>query len=64
MHPFKGVDINAPELSKVEQKIQALVTAGKLDEARAVFENLDPHTVLTPEVIAQMQAAVKAEELG
>lgn len=59
-YEFKGTSINSPELWEIEQKIHALVTEGKLDEARALFQNADLHAVLTPEVLAQMKAAVQA----
>jgi hypothetical protein len=59
-YPFKGTQINAPELWEAEQKVHALVQEGKLTEAHALLmETLDKG--LSPEVIAQMKTIVGAD---
>jgi hypothetical protein len=61
-YPFKGTNLNAPEMLELERQIHKLVTDGKPQEALDLFRKHDLRSTLTPDVLAQMKAAVEAEE--
>jgi hypothetical protein len=60
-YPFKGTVIHNPEWEEAERKVHALVQEGKLTDARALLEETVAKG-LSPEIVEQMRAAVKAEE--
>lgn len=60
--PFKGIHIEFPdELNDDAAKVAQLMTEGKTSEAGVLWE-IVVGKALTPEVVNQMRAAVKAEE--
>jgi hypothetical protein len=64
-YPFLGTHIDAPDCQwELEQQIHKLVTAGKPEEAIALFKQTDLKTLLTPEVIAEMKAIVEAQDIA